>query len=93
MVIKELLPSHGFENELKKSSTQKRTGLKFPYGEYCSLTIQSEWTKKESYLGRSGLRSHMLKTGSLAMELRISKEKLATGYCLKSHKWITTIRV
>jgi hypothetical protein len=49
--------------------------------------------KKESYLGRSGLRSHMLKTGSLAMELRMSKEKLATGYCLKSHKWITAIKV
>jgi hypothetical protein len=35
----------------------------------------------------------MLKTGSLAMELRMSKEKLATGYCLKSHKWITAVKV
>ncbi len=30
--------------------------------------------KKESYLGRSGLRSHMLKTGSLTIEFTMNKK-------------------
>lgn len=36
----------------------------------------------------SGFRSWILNTGSVCIELRISREKLDTGYLLKSQSWI-----
>ena len=40
--------------------------------------------REREYLVTSGLRSRMLKMGSVYNEFRMSMEKLATGYRLKS---------
>ena len=58
-------------------------GLKSPMYERVEMKL--------SYLVTSGLRSRMLNMGSVYNELRMSMEKLATGYILKSQSYKAVI--